>query len=718
MLPSLLFLQTIALQFACAEPPTATVEAPPDAAGAAALWYRGETSAAIEEYRRLVDMSPQNTDHLVSLIVLLREAGRVREALAVSQAARDRVPMEHAINQVAAGEVWSGPVTEPATEARAGETARMLFWQGVHAMTADAPRGAVADLFAAAIAAAPRGHYPYAYFFLGLMDAAVGDWSAAQSDYEQALSQDANLTEVFVPLARALWQQGAYREAWDRLERARIAIPWDPEIPLLLAAWEGQRPEITAGGEERAAARRAAATPPRVAIAPEAHEEVPILRVGLVENLRSVFLKTGGPFTVEEVDSGTIVFEDNLSPGAVMHAVTSPGGVTLAVEGIGEVYRGSSAVRLGHHDRSYTTTIFDLTYGHGQFSAGREDRSYRGEIELLPRNGTITVVNRLSVEEYLYSVVPSEMPAWWPEEALAAQAIAARSYTLYPRNRFADRGFDLLSSVASAYYPGATNEHPRTTAAIDATRGLVLRDGGRPLDAVYSANSAGYGEAAGSVWGWPNSLVETSDPLLPPLEANRSPATVYHWITSRPDSYAARPPFSAMSSYRWELLVSARTIETRLAAAGQTVGTVLAIHPGPRGITGRVESVRVVGTEGETVVRRDAIRSRLGGLRSNLFVVSPYLGPGMNRAVSESLGDATAAAESTARPADAGSDSPNASDGGLPPRAPSYFFFQGAGWGHGVGMCQTGAAGMADAGFGAREILAQYYPRNEVVSWY
>jgi hypothetical protein len=224
------------------------------------------------------------------------------------------------------------------------------------------------------------------------MDAAVGDWSAAQSDYEQALSQDANLTEVFVPLARALWQQGAYREAWDRLERARIAIPWDPEIPLLLAAWEGQRPEITAGGEERAAARRAAATPPRVAIAPEAHEEVPILRVGLVENLRSVFLKTGGPFTVEEVDSGTIVFEDNLSRGAVMHAVTSPGGVTLAVEGIGEVYRGSSAVRLGHHDRSYTTTIFDLTYGHGQFSAGREDRSYRGEIELLPRNGTITVV--------------------------------------------------------------------------------------------------------------------------------------------------------------------------------------------------------------------------------------------------------------------------------------------------------------------------------------
>jgi stage II sporulation protein D len=699
LLPSLLFLQTIALQIACAEPRTAIVEVPPDPAGAAALWYRGETAAAIEEYRRLVDHNPENGDYLISLIVLLREAGRVEEALEVSSDARDRVPLEHAINQAMAGVAWTEPSAEAEDSANAmvdEARGRLHFWHGVRGMTGGAPRREVADLFAAAIDGAPGGHYPYASFFLGLMDAAVGDWAAAQSDYERALSQDANLTEVFVPLARALWEQGAHRAAWDRLERARIAIPWDPEIPRLLAAWEEVRPQLTEGGEERAAARRAAASPPRVATAPEAHEEVPVLRVGLVENLRSVYLKTGGTFTVREVDGGTILFDDELSPGAVVHAVASPEGVAVTVEGIGEIYRGSSAVRVGYRDRSYTTTVFDLTYGHGQFSAGREDRSYRGEIELLPRNGSLTVVNRLSVEEYLYSVVPSEMPAWWPEEALAAQAIAARSYTLYPRNRFADRGFDLLSSVASAYYPGATNEHPRTTAAIDATRGLVLRDGSRPLDAVYSANSAGYGEAAGSVWGWPNSLVATADPLLPPLEANRSPSTVYQWITSRPDSYAGRAPFSAMSSYRWELLVSARTIETRLAAAGQSVGTILAIHPGPRGITGRVESVRVVGSDGETVVRRDAIRSRLGGLRSNLFVVTPYRGPVPGTA---------------GAPPTPGSDT-------VTPDAPSYFFFQGAGWGHGVGMCQTGAAGMADAGFDARAILAQYYPRNEVVSWY
>ena len=237
------------------------------------------------------------------------------------------------------------------------------------------------------------------------------------------------------------------------------------------------------------------------------------------------------------------------------------------------------------------------------------------------------MINRLSVEEYLYSVVPSEMPAWWPAAALEAQAIAARSYTLYPRNRFAERGFDLLSSVTSAYYPGVTNEHPRTTTAVDATRGRVLQDGSRPLDAVYSANHAGYAEAAGSVWGWPNSLVVTSDPLLPALETYRSPAEVYQWLITRPDSYSGRPPYAGRSSYRWNLLVPRETIEQRLADSGQPVGTVTRIAPGPRGITGRVESVTIYGSRGETEVRRDAIRSRLGGLRSNLFVVSAYLGP-------------------------------------------------------------------------------------------
>ncbi|HKK47668.1 MAG TPA: SpoIID/LytB domain-containing protein, partial [Alkalispirochaeta sp.] len=572
------------------------------------------------------------------------------------------------------------------------QDSRYHFWRGVR-YVAGGEYDQAQHQFSRAIESSEDGHYPYAHYALGQLAAGRGEYEEAREAYRTALRQDGNLTDVFVPLARAHWELGDYRAAWDQLERARIALPWNNSIPLLLARWEDRRPSLIAGGAARAAARRAAATPPRVAPAPDEYGDAAVIRVGLVENLDSVYLKTGGPFrlTTEE----TVVYQSsNTAEPRVLEASTHGDQIVITGENEHELYRGGAAVRLGYPDRTSTTTIFDMTYGHGQFSSGREDRSYRGEIEIFPREGSFTVINRLSVEEYLYSVVPSEMPAWWPQPALEAQAIAARSYTMYPRNRYGERGFDLLSSVTSAYYPGVTNEHPRTTAAVDATRGLVLQDGSRPLDAVYSANHAGYAEAAGSVWGWPNSLVATSDPLLPELTPNRSPATVYRWLVSRPDSYSGRPPYAGRSSYRWKLLVPRESIERRLADSGHAVGTVEAIIPGPRGITGRVESVTIRGSDGETEVRRDAIRSRLGGLRSNLFVVSAYAGPDIGGV-----------------PADPLEDSP-------PSDAPAYFYFQGAGWGHGVGMDQTGAAGMAEAGFDAETILNHYYPRNEVVQWY
>jgi len=700
----------------------------PEAATAA--WYAGDHDTATEIYRRLVARDPDRQEYRLSLVILLREEGRIEEAIRYSADLPGRYAVEHEMNLALAGVPLNAPdMSEvPEIPGQSGDrtvssVSRLHFWQGVRAVLAADYRPA-ADHFNRAIETAEYEHFPYAYYALGRLAAGRGDYNGAVAAYRSALEQDRNLTEVFVPLAQALWEQGEYRAAWDRMERARIALPWNDAIPTILAAWEAEQPSLTAGGEERAQARRVAATPPRVAAGNGEYREGEVLRVGLVENLDSVYLKTGGPFVLSVGE--TVVYESGDGVGAtVLRATIGNGGddrsapgdgeITVTVEGGEPLYRGTDAVLLGYRDRTRTTTIFDMTYGHGQFFSGREDRSYRGEIEILPIGDLFTVVNRLSVEEYLYSVVPSEMPAWWPAAALEAQAIAARSYTLHPRNRFAERGFDLLSSVTSASYPGVTNEHPRTTAAVDATRGRVLRDGGRPLDAVYSANHAGYGEAAGSVWGWPNSLVSTSDPLLPELDTRRSPAEVYRWLVSRPDSYSGRPPYAGRSSYRWELLVPRESIEQRLADAGQSVGTVERIVPGPRGITGRVEAVTIHGSAGTTEVRRDAIRSRLGGLRSNLFVVSAYTGPNL-------ADDGTPPAPGRGGDRDGGGTATavidRAAASGSASETPRYFYFQGAGWGHGVGLDQTGAAGMAEAGFDAATILNHYYPRNEVVTWY
>ena len=654
-----------------------------------ALWYQGKTEAAVAAYEEILRHAPEDRDALMSLVVLYRELGRHREALALVQAPAEaddpdgRYRAEQAMNRALADmsdvpEIGDLPQDNGADDGPADlrlNRARRRFWNGVAAMNAG-ETAVAARWFTAAVNSAPSGHLPYGYYFLGMMDNALGRPAQAGEALRTALNQDPNLTAAFLPLAQAQWAAGDYAAARDRLQRAAVALPWNQDIPRLLAQWEAERPELTAGAQARRAERIAAAAPPQV-IAPPMGLRDERIRIGLAEELRSVYLKTGGP---AHIGSDADLSAHEVSGAAVLEIRHQGAEVAIYRDG-SRLLQSSAPVSITYEDPRFTTTIFDLTFGAGQFRAGREDRSYRGAIVLLPRRAGITVVNRLSVEEYLYSVVPSEMPAWWPSEALEAQAIAARSYTLHPRGRFEDRGFDLLSSVGSAYYPGVTNEHPRTTAAVNATRGLVLNDDGRPLDAVYSANNAGYSEAAGSVWGWPNSLVVTSDPLLAPLKDQRSPAEVYRWIVSRPDSYSGRAPYAARSAYRWDLLVAREDVERRLAAAGQSVGTVLRLLPGPRGQTGRVESVTVHGTDGSTQVHRDAIRGRLGGLRSNLFVVSPF---------------------------------PGDDDGAVP----SYFYFQGAGWGHGVGMCQTGAAGMARADYSAREILAQYYPRNPIIRWY
>lgn len=635
------------------------------------LWHSGDRAGAIAEYHRLVEAGAATNDDRQSLTLLLLEQGAFGPL--------DSAPPHAAIGTLAAGQgelVGLNQLVEPAA-AWVGP-----LWSGVSALD----EGRLEDaerMLAAAIASSPAGHLPYAHYFRGRIAMARGDSGTAVEFFERALRQDPAITEAFLPMGRAMWELGRYAQARDRLRRARISRPWDSRITEQLRAWEAERPVSRENADRRAAQRRAAATPPRVQPPPSGDQQAPTVRVGLAEQLQSIWLKTGGP--------ARVIVGDPSPPDAEFDAVAVldrpetiqirliAGDIAVDTEGGASIYRGPGLVRFVYEDPTHTSMIFDLTFGSGQFRSGQEDRSYRGSIEFLRMNGRLTVVNEIRVDEYLYSVVPSEMPASWPRAALEAQAIAARSYTLYPRNRFTDRGFDLLSSVSSAYYPGVSNEHPRTTAAVDATQGLVLRDGARPLDAVYSANSAGYGEAAGSVWGWPNSLVATSDPLVPELNEPRSPAELWAWLSSRPDSYAARQPFSSMSAYRWIRVVPRVAIEARLAAAGIEVGLVKGLTARARGITGRVESVTVTGSAGSTEVRRDLIRSRLGGLRSNLFMVAPY---------------------------PLGSDQPEA------------FVFLGAGWGHGVGMCQTGAAGMAADGYRAEEILEVYYPRNSVDEWY
>lgn len=706
--------------------------------GAIGAWYEGEHELAIDRFRALLTRDPDNPELRMSLLVLLREAGRMDEAAAVAAQLREvasRMPdgvvtMEElatllltgrpreALRRAGelpdgaydgsgeAGEVGAVSASQPVRSASASADnwepglpssligSRLLFWEGVARMLNGDTTGA-RERFAGA--AELESHFPYAYLFQGEMHLRQGSYADAVTLMERALSQERNLTGALLPLARAKRALGLEEEAYRILRRAEIALPWNERVPALREEWERESPPLLAGRERARAEERARAVPPVVAVELTEREAIPRVRVGLAEEVRSLFIKTGGSYVVMESapDLASASPEDRsrlLAPylkkppllsgagGEVLEIRSGEGGLRILDDGETLRLISPAPLRLIYEEPGSTTTVFDLTYGEGQFFAGRADRSYRGDLELLPRDGgAFTLVNELNVEEYLYSVVPSEMPSYWPEEALRAQAVAARSYTLHSRNRYRSRGFDLLSSVASAHYSGVTGEHSRTTAAVRETRGEVLVSTGRILDAVYSANSAGYTESSESVWGSVTPLVGVSDPLLPPLQERRSPAELYSWLLRRPESYSSREGYSSPSAYRWKILVPREEIERRLGDRGLHVGTIEAIRPGPRGITGRVESVTISGSAGEVTVNRDAIRSALGGLRSNLFLLTPQLSP----------------------------------EGEV-----NSFLFEGAGWGHGVGMCQSGAAGMADAGFGHREILGHYYPRSELQERY
>jgi peptidoglycan hydrolase-like amidase len=265
------------------------------------------------------------------------------------------------------------------------------------------------------------------------------------------------------------------------------------------------------------------------------------------------------------------------------------------------------------------------------------------------------------------------MPASWPLEALKVQAIAARSYAIAQKGQFADKGFDIYGTPLSQAYHGADGEQKNASAAVDATRNLVLKVGDNVLKAYYSANHGGYSEDSMTVWGWDDNMAAVPDKMLAVREKPLPADELYAWIRDAPPSYSIMPRLSFASSYRWEKWVTPSEIRRRLS---EDPGEIKRIVSRGRGISGRVKELEVIGSAGSVFVKGDAIWSAMGGLRSSLFTIRYQIN----------------------------------AQGII-----QYVVFSGAGHGHGMGMDQHGAAGMAGAGYTAEQILQHYYPRAELV---
>ncbi|MBR6098362.1 SpoIID/LytB domain-containing protein [bacterium] len=163
-------------------------------------------------------------------------------------------------------------------------------------------------------------------------------------------------------------------------------------------------------------------------------------------------------------------------------------------------YKNTMAIRInGKFYQIYSDNIVLKPAKDGFVNAKR--RWYRGHLVIQNKGNKLTVINDVSLEDYIKGVVPAEMPSTWEIEALKAQAIAARSYALANLGKRASLGFDLKDTPEDQAYGGASAETVKTNAAVDGTSKLVLTYNYKVVSAYYSASAGGQTISAKDVWG-------------------------------------------------------------------------------------------------------------------------------------------------------------------------------------------------------------------------
>lgn len=322
------------------------------------------------------------------------------------------------------------------------------------------------------------------------------------------------------------------------------------------------------------------------------------------------------------------------------------------------------------------------------------DRPYRGRVRVDFSGGDPRVVNELRLADYLASVVGSEIPPSWEVEALKAQAVAARNYALQQVNPSAD--FDICDSQFCQAYGGVASEHPSTIRAVRETSGVVAMYEGDLIAAYYASNMGDHTTSAVDVWGRD----------VPYLRGVPSPSDVEALSVSW-----------GAAGYRWTRAIPLHRLADLKTGSG-VLGVLSEVRVLRAAQSGQPAEVELLGDQGALTLSGDDIRITLG-LPSGFaeFQTVPaerlvLLNPTPRRVAAlqadgysmeqrrRSLAFAEAPAEVRLV-----RGTLDVVEFRLPPR----LVVSGRGFGHGVGMSQWGAQGLAKEGYSFDQILAHYY---------
>lgn len=401
--------------------------------------------------------------------------------------------------------------------------------------------------------------------------------------------------------------------------------------------------------------------------------------------------------------------------------------VTLADSGLGIRFDGRVYPTIEFTPTSYDDDTFELegvTIGVDFHWERKECQRFRGSLRFIVDNGKITAINAVKVEDYLVSVISSEMKDTSSLPLLRAHSIISRSWLLKQMQN-KDSGyrkptpsaigdgeiirwwdhedhtlFDVCADDHCQRYQGISRVSGSVAAeAVADTHGMVLMYDGQLCDARFSKCCGGAFERFESCW---------EDTPLPYLIPRRDYADeenypdlsleseAHKWIMSAPAAFCNSTDKRVLSQvlnkydlerndfYRWtEHYTRQRLSELVESRSGLGVGEVIDLIPLQRGSSGRIVKLRIVGTKRTVVIGKELMIRRTlseSHLLSSAFVVERHMDEGTI--------------------------------------LPHSFTLHGAGWGHGVGLCQIGAAVMGEKGYGYEEILRHYYPGASIVRIY
>ena len=424
---------------------------------------------------------------------------------------------------------------------------------------------------------------------------------------------------------------------------------------------------------------------------------------------------------------------ESIMRAGVGRAVIEPTGKRLVL--------GSGSSRLALFENNQYVPYFSSTYTN---TIKVNTTEYRGYLNAFRKNTTLTPVNTLPMEDYLYSSVASEMPSSWHAEALKAQSVASRCYAYSKLGAHGDNGYDLCSSDHCQIYLGLKQEKESATNAVNATAGLVAYYEDELINATFFSSSGGATDDSENVW------------------INALP-----YLRGVSDTYD-------VTGKEWSRTFTLAELTNIASLNNYAIGSVTGVEISNTSSSGRVQELIIKGTAGNKTLAKEEIRtffskSTGGSLESRYFrldqfgvsVASTSANTNQNAAVSTSTvssnlyvrGDGRSAQRDTDiisiingsgdnisvayfdnvslqsssgqynmpvsvsadrnTPSSANSGVVATVSGGLASSGSSVTF-AGKGWGHGVGLSQHGAKGMAEAGFTFEQILKHYYSGVEI----